>query len=113
MDKRPATWKELFKGKNGLKAIALAAGVVLHATDVFLATTIMPSVIEDIGGLAFYSLATTVSVVAAIIGSVFSSSNSLKRGPKIRLRGGIISSDESRVGKEWFRTCRFWWWPYY
>ena len=39
-----ATWKELFSGRNGLKAIALAAGVILHATDVFLATTIMPSV---------------------------------------------------------------------
>lgn len=87
---QPATWKELFKGKNGLKAIALAAGVVLHATDVFLATTIMPSVIEDIGGLAFYSWATTVYVVAAIIGSVLSSRNLLKKGPKISYRGAII-----------------------
>jgi len=85
-----ATWKELFKGKNGLKAIALAAGVVLHATDVFLATTIMPSVIEDIGGLAFYSWATTVYVVAAIIGSVLSSRNLLKKGPKISYREAII-----------------------
>lgn len=85
-----ATWKELFSGKNGLKAIALAAGVILHATDVFLATTIMPSVIEDIGGLAFYSWATTVYVVAAIIGSVLSSRNLLKKGPKISYRGAIL-----------------------
>src|SRR5690606_24367404 len=90
MDKRPATWQELFKGKNGLKAIALAAGVVLHATDVFLATTIMPSVIEDIGGLAFYSWATTVYVIAAIIGSVLSSRNLLKSGPRISYRGAIL-----------------------
>jgi len=85
-----ATWRELFSGKNGLKAIALAAGVILHATDVFLATTIMPSVIDDIGGLAFYSWATTVYVVAAIIGSVLSSRNLLKKGPKISYREAIL-----------------------
>lgn len=87
---KQATWKELFSGQNGLKAIALAAGVILHATDVFLATTIMPSVIDDIGGLAFYSWATTAYVVAAILGSVLSSRNLLKNGPRTSYRGAIF-----------------------
>ncbi|UIR56868.1 MFS transporter [Sphingobacterium sp. SRCM116780] len=81
-EKEKGSWNELLSGKNGLRAIALAAGVILHATDVYLATTIMPSVIEEIGGLSFYSWATTIYVVAAIIGSVISSSNLIKQGPK-------------------------------
>jgi len=81
-EKERTSWSELLSGKNGLRAIALAAGVILHATDVYLATTIMPSVIEDIGGLSFYSWATTIYVVAAIIGSVISSGRLIKLGPK-------------------------------
>lgn len=63
---------------------------MLHATDVYLATTIMPSVTRDIGGLAFYSWATTIYVIAAIIGSVISSRNLAKQGPKAAYRTAIF-----------------------
>lgn len=85
-----AGWKTLLSGQNGLRSIALAGGVVLHATDVYLATTIMPSVTRDIGGLAFYSWATTIYVIAAIIGSVISSRNLAKQGPKVAYRTAIL-----------------------
>ncbi|WP_400262863.1 hypothetical protein ACFX5U_07045 [Sphingobacterium sp. SG20118] len=50
-----SNWKALFKGGNGIKATALALGVMLHATNIYLATTVMPSIIQDIGGLAYYA----------------------------------------------------------
>jgi len=78
----PVGWSTLLSGRNGLRSIALAGGVMLHATDVYLATTIMPSVTSEIGGLSFYAWATTIYVVAAIIGSVVSSRHLSRRGPR-------------------------------
>ena len=99
-------WSTLLSGKNGLKSIALAGGVMLHATDVYLATTIMPSITRDLGGLSFYSWATTIYVVAAIMGSVFSSQHLSKRGPRVAYRiaallfaiGSIVSATAPNMG---------------
>lgn len=79
-------WSELLSGKNGLRSIALAGGVMLHATDVYLATTIMPSITSELGGLSFYAWATTIYVVAAIMGSVVSSQHLALRGPRVAYR---------------------------
>jgi MFS family permease len=83
-------WGALLSGKNGLRSIALAGGVMLHAMDVYLATTIMPSVTSEIGGLSFYAWATTMYVVAAIIGSVISSLHLSRRGPRSAYRIAAI-----------------------
>lgn len=72
----------MLSGKNGLKSMALAGGTALHATNIYLATTILPSVIDDIGGLEFYAWNTTLFMVASIIGSVFSSRLLANYGPK-------------------------------
>ena len=89
--KEKTGWAALLSGNNGIKSIALAGGVMLHATDVYLATTIMPSITSDIGGLNFYSWATTVYVVAAMIGSVISSRTLVKQGPRVAYRTAILS----------------------
>ncbi len=49
-------WADLFSGKNGASAIALSLGVALHAINILVATTILPSVVQDIGGLSLYVL---------------------------------------------------------
>lgn len=89
--KEKTGWAALLSGNNGIKSIALAGGVMLHATDVYLATTIMPSITSDIGGLNFYSWATTVYIVAAMIGSVISSRTLVKQGPRVAYRTAILS----------------------
>lgn len=48
-------WADLFSGKNGASAIALSLGVALHAINILVATTILPSVVQDIGGLNLYA----------------------------------------------------------
>nr|WP_244866664.1 MFS transporter [Photorhabdus heterorhabditis] len=62
----------MFSGKNAASALALSLGVALHAINILIATTILPSVVQDIGGLNLYAWNTTLFVVASIIGSVLS-----------------------------------------
>lgn len=65
-------WSDLFSGKNAASAIALSLGVALHAVNILVATTILPSVVQDIGGLNLYAWNTTLFVVASILGSALS-----------------------------------------
>lgn len=64
-----ASWGELFAPARRMIATTLAAGVVLHAVNVYLATTILPSVTADIGGLSLYAWTTTIFVFASVLGS--------------------------------------------
>ncbi|BBK43551.1 MFS transporter [Allostella vacuolata] len=66
-------WRELFGSGHGGRAVALAAGVTLHAVNIFVAATIMPSVVAEIGGLAYYAWNSTLFIVGSIIGSALAS----------------------------------------
>ncbi|WP_076591444.1 MFS transporter [Herminiimonas arsenitoxidans] len=68
----PATWGALLRGQNGLRALALTGGVALHAINVHIVTTVLPSVVREIGGLDWYAWNTTLFMVASIIGAAFS-----------------------------------------
>ncbi|MFC5476315.1 MFS transporter [Paraherbaspirillum soli] len=62
-----ASWADLLSGRNALRSITLAGGIGMHATNVYIVTTILPSVVRDIGGLEYYAWATSLFVVASII----------------------------------------------
>lgn len=62
-------WRDLFSGENTLRSLVLAGGVALHATSIYIVTTILPSVVADIGGAEYYAWNITLFVVASIIGS--------------------------------------------
>lgn len=68
----PSNWAALLSGANGVRSLALAGGVVLHAINVYIATTILPSVVQDIGGIDYYAWNTTLFVAASILGSSLS-----------------------------------------
>jgi len=55
IDAQPPGWGALLGGRNGLLSLALAGGVALHAINVYITTTILPSVVADIGGIDYYS----------------------------------------------------------
>ncbi|MGC3985546.1 MAG: MFS transporter [Pseudorhodoferax sp.] len=77
-----ASWGELLRGRNGLLAVALTGGVALHAVNVHIVTTVLPSVVQDIGGLAWYAWNTTLFVVASIVGAAMSVRLLATRGPR-------------------------------
>jgi MFS family permease len=64
-----ASWSGLLSGRNGVRSLALAGGTALHAINIYVVTTIMPSIVADIGGLAYYAWNTTLFVIASIIGA--------------------------------------------
>ena len=59
-------------GIFGVLALALMGGVALHAINVHIVTTVLPSVVQDIGGLDWYAWNTTLFVVASIVGAALS-----------------------------------------
>lgn len=79
-------WSRLLTGKNGINALSLAGGTALHATNIYLSTTILPSVIDEIGGLEYYAWNTTLFMVTSIIGSVLSRKIFHKNGARASFR---------------------------
>lgn len=81
-DRQVGGWGELLDRENGPAAVALAAGVGLHAVNVYLATTILPSVVDDIGGARLYAWATTIFMFASVLGSTVTSALLAARGAR-------------------------------
>lgn len=77
-----ASWSELLWGRNGLRTLALAGGVALHAVNMFIVATILPSVVQDIGGLSYYSWNMTLFVMASILSSALSPHLLAATGPR-------------------------------
>ena len=65
-------WSDLFAGRNAVYSLALGGSVALHAVNIYVAVTIMPSAVEDIGGLDYYAWSTTLFVLASILGAALS-----------------------------------------
>jgi MFS family permease len=74
-------WAALVSGRNAVYSIILAGGVTLHAVNIYIVTTILPSVVGDIGGLEYYAWSTTLFVVASILGAALSSRLLDRAGP--------------------------------
>lgn len=64
------SWGSLFSSASRPIAIIIAVGIALHSANIYVASAVMPSVPDDIGGLSLYAWATTVFVFAAVLGSV-------------------------------------------
>lgn len=78
----PAGWAALLAGVNAVRTLALVGGVALHAINLYIGTTILPSVVRDIGGLAFYAWNTALFVVASIISAAMATQVLGKLGPR-------------------------------
>jgi len=68
-DEPAARWRDLFSGPSGLQMAVSAGGIALHSTTLYITTSILPSVVADMGGMPLYAWNTTVFVVAAIVGA--------------------------------------------
>lgn len=77
-----ARWRDLLSGRNAIYSLTFGGSVALHALNIYIATTIMPSVIADIGGLDFYAWSTTVFVVASIVSAALTTRLFQQAGPR-------------------------------
>ncbi|WP_046652511.1 MULTISPECIES: MFS transporter [Brevundimonas] len=78
----PPGWSTLLSGRNGVYALVLAGGVVLHSVNIYIATTVMPSAVQDIGGLDFYAWTTTLFVLASILAAAVTAPFLRATGPR-------------------------------
>ena len=66
---KKSEWMDLFRGGLAPYTVLLNLGIALHAIDIFVITTIMPTVVSDIGGISFYAWTSMLYMVGTIIGS--------------------------------------------
>jgi MFS family permease len=64
-----ASWSEVFRGRYGVYTLLLNIGILFFAVDNFLINTLMPSIVADIGGVAFYAWAMMLYLVGSITGA--------------------------------------------
>ncbi len=69
-DSREASWAELFTGRNAPISAVLIGGMILFATNTFIVSTMLPSIVADIGGRSLYAWNTTLFELAAILSAV-------------------------------------------
>lgn len=62
-------WRDILRGKRGVYTLLLNIGILFFGIDTFLVNTLMPSIVADLGGVAFYSWAIMLYLVGAIVGS--------------------------------------------
>ncbi|OOO28059.1 MFS transporter [Agrobacterium sp. YIC 4121] len=77
-----AEWKSLFLGGNFSKIVVLGGGIALHAINIFVGSTLMPSIVKDIGGVDLLAWNTTLYIVASILASVFVAHHPAGLGPR-------------------------------
>ena len=81
-----ARWVALFVDGNGARSFVLAGGLAVHAVSVFIVATILPDIVRDIGGLAYYAWTSMLFVVGSIGGSVVAPSLLARLGSRASYR---------------------------
>lgn len=93
-----ASWGDLLRGRNGLRSVALAGGVALHAINIYVVTTLLPTIIQEIGGLTYYAWNTTLFVAASIVGSVLSAKLIERLGPRLAYLAALAAFSIGAAG---------------
>jgi MFS family permease len=62
-------WSDLFRDGRAVYLILINLGISLHALDIFVIATVMPVVVEDIGGAEFYAWTTMLYTMGTIVGA--------------------------------------------
>lgn len=76
------SWRAVFAEGRALAAITFASGVGLQAMETFIVSTLLPSVVRDIGGLELFAWNTTAFIVASIIAAIFAAVRPFGLGPR-------------------------------
>lgn len=61
------TWRELLGRRYAPIAAVLAGGVLLEASNVYLTTSLLPTIVGEIGGAEFYAWTMTVFLLASVV----------------------------------------------
>jgi MFS family permease len=87
----PRSWAALFAHPTRAVAVIIAVGIALHSANIYVATAVMPTVAEDIGGLSLYAWSTTLFVFAAVLGSTAAATVLGRVGIRNAYRAAILT----------------------
>src|SRR5438876_7858037 len=62
-------WSDIFRNGLGLYSALVIGGIALHATQMLVIAIIMPTIVADIGGAAYYTWAAMLYTIGAIVGA--------------------------------------------
>src|SRR5205823_3312389 len=62
-------WGEIFRDGLGLYSALVIGGIAMHATQMLVIAIIMPTIVADIGGAAYYTWAAMLYTIGAIVGA--------------------------------------------
>ncbi|MET0236078.1 MAG: MFS transporter [Kibdelosporangium sp.] len=77
---KSGSWRELLGGRHAAVSAVLAGGVLLEASNVYLTTSLLPTIVADIGGEQYYAWTMTSFLVASVITSMLVSRLLTTRG---------------------------------
>lgn len=66
----PTSWSALVSGQRAVYTLLLTLAVGVHAVGIHMVGTVLPSVVVDLGGAAFYAWATVLYTMTSIMGTV-------------------------------------------
>ncbi|MBZ2198631.1 MFS transporter [Occultella gossypii] len=64
------TWRELLGRQYAPIAAVLAGGVLLEASNVYLTTSLLPTIVGEIGGAEFYAWTMTIFLLASVVSAM-------------------------------------------
>lgn len=68
-EERTYSWADLFREGRAVYTVSLTMAVSLHAMDAFIVSTVLPSVVREIGGAEFYTWVVMLYMTASIVGA--------------------------------------------
>jgi hypothetical protein len=90
-----ASWSALFQGRRLVYTLLLTFSIGVHAIGIHMLAMVLPSIVADLGGAAFYAWATLLYTIASIIGTVcggfVTARLNLRRGWPVRCRSASAS----------------------
>ncbi len=106
MDTRKYTWADLFREGRAAYTISLTLAVSLHAMDAFIVSTVMPSVVREIGGAQFYTWVVMLYMTASIVGAasgapvrlILGTRNGYVAAGLVFLAGTVLASIATNMG---------------
>lgn len=82
-------WGELLRGGNAGRCAVIGGGMIIHAVNVFIVTTILPSIVHEIGGLRYFAWSTTLYVVASLLGGANCARTMRRLGVRVTYRWAL------------------------
>ncbi len=80
------------------RGAVVGGGMVIHAISTFIVTTILPTVVRDIGGLQFFAWSTTLYVVASAIGAASAARLLARFGARVLYRCALTIFGIGTIG---------------